>query len=492
MEYLHRAKAFLLINTGWKQIVVKNTIWASTAEGVVRILKLALILLLVRYFGPLEYGKFAFAFSFAATFGIIFDAGLVLTATREFSRNKENEELLPDLVLIKLILGLAGMLIISLGMLWLTEDVNVRWMILVFAAYLFASEFINLSYAIFRARQRMEYECYIRICQVLILLAAVGLVMWKAPSVLNASFAYLGSGLLTLGLVVGTLWQGEGKLRFQLRWDVWRRLFRIALPLGMAGGVGALYMNIDSVMLGYWGQITETGWYNVAAKANGVVLVPMSLLSLTTFPAFVSTAGSVDSKFKRRWDIWAGGMIALGSFFACVVLATANEIVELAFGELFRPAALTLQILIITAALIYIYTPCYQALVMFDRQNTLFWALSSGAVINVILNAALIPHYSLYGAAWATVATHIVILCELYFLTARYTPITPINGALFGAVSFSAVSGTLAYLAMKWTGGSLWLSTPIGAVVFLGCFIGLKRAVEMMAARWRLSSAQRA
>jgi len=487
MDLWARLKAFLLVNQGWKQIVVKNTIWTSIAEGVVRLLRLGLILLVVRYFGPTEYGKFAFAFSFAAMFGVIFDSGLVMAATREFAVDRDNEQFLPDIILMRFGLGLVGMTAIGLGMLWMTDDITVRTMMLVLGVYLFIAELLNLSFAIVRARQKMEYECLIRVIHTLLLLAGVGLVLWKDPSVMMVSFAYLGSAVLTVAIIGVVLRRRLGEFRFQLRWDVWKRLLQIGFPLALAGGMGAVYMNVDSVMLGYWGQMTETGWYNAAAKVNGIMTVPMSLLALVAFPAFVSTAGCVDETFQKRWDKWTLAMVGLGGFVACLVLATADQMIEIAFGEAFRPASLALQILILTAALMYMYMPSYQALIMFDQQTRLFWCLALGALVNVLLNVLLIPRFSLYGAAWATVITHVIILLQVFWFAGKYTPIQPVSRSLLSAIIMAVVAGIVSYGAMVSSGTGVWLMIPLGTVLFLGTFALLAMRRNAVAARTRLS-----
>ena len=123
-----RIKKLLLANQGWSQVVLKNTFWLLISEAVARGLKFALIVAMLRYFGPAEFGKFAFAFSFVTLCGIVFESGLVTTATREFSRSRENEQFLPDLILMRLAFGFLGMLIIVIGAFLVTGDPAIRAM----------------------------------------------------------------------------------------------------------------------------------------------------------------------------------------------------------------------------------------------------------------------------------------------------------------------------------------------------------------------------
>lgn len=469
-------KSLLFENRSWKQILIRNAVWAAAAEVIVRLLRIVQVLLVVRYFGPTDYGKFTFAFSFAAIFSIVFDSGLLIAATREFAINKENEELIVDVVLMKIVLGVLGMLAVVVGAFWITKDQGIRATIVVLGFYVFLGELISTFCAVYRARQEMQYEGYLRAGQAALLLAAVGAVLWKAPSILGVGCAYVGASIVTVAIAGVASSRSHWRLHFRLRWNVWKRFLRIALPLGLVGSVMILYGNLDSVMLGHWGKITETGWYNAAGRINGLVLLPMSLVWLVTLPAFASVAGVVDGTFRNRWDKWTTWMIALGLLFGALILVTAEPLVELVFGPVFRPAGAALQILIIGAVLMYIYTPCYQALIMFGQTTKLFWAVLCGGVVNVILNATFIPRYGMFAASWAMVATHFVVLCALFILVARFTPIRPMNRAFCSAFLISTASAGLAYLVMKLVAANLWVTAPLGVLVFVVTFAATQRA----------------
>lgn len=475
MSLAGRFKHALLVNRTWKQVVLKNMVWATLAEAIVRGLKLLVLPLVARAFGPAQFGQFAFAYSFASMFDVVFDSGLALTTTRELAAAGRNEELLPDILLMKWTLGAVGMGALGLGMVLITRDQATRISIVVLGIAFFVLEMVNLSFSVFRARQRMEYEFLVRIAQAVFLLSAVGVVAWRAPTVLNVSYAYLVSGLMTLGLAV-TIVPGLWRVRRGVRGEVWVKLLRIALPLALAGGATTIYMNVDSVMLGAFGKITETGWYNLATRITGILLVPTGLLSVVIFPAFASTASDVGQIFRRRWDAWSAGMIGIGFYVAFAVLATSDRIVQVLFGSDFHPTSLVLKILVVTVLLIFLYTPSYQSMIVFDQQRLLFWTLLAAAVINVLLNLILIPSYGMYGSAWATVATHVVILCTLLVLAGRRTPLRPVNAAWVSALVGSGIAGALAYLVMVAVGRMWWLAVPLGGLVFAGVLMGLRKS----------------
>jgi len=485
MKVIARVFGFLLTNRSWKQTLIKNTFWLALADGVGKVLRIVTVVLMVRFLGPTEYGKFAFAFSFVTMFSTMYDFGLLYVATREFSANRETEQLLPELLMIKILLGIVTLIVIVVGSVWITEELIIRIMIIVLGSYLLTLELGSLAYAIFRARQKMEYETITKVTQSVLLFVGIGMVLWLNPSALSASYAHLGAGALFLAMIFGAFRHRGWQLAFRLRgWDFLRQWFRLALPLGLAGILIALYMNIDSVMLGYLQRFAEAGWYNAAVKTiQGFVLIPITYSALASFPMFTAMSVNRDPSFRKRWDAWTGWMIIVGVYLTMAVIATADQVVVLIYGKAFEPTISALKILSLVSMMMYLYMPYYHAIIIFKKYSQFFWCHFVGAFVNVLMNVFLIPRYGLYGAAWASVVTHLVILIVLFSFAARHTQLKPVNEAFLTAILGSAISGVLAYLVMMVMRGNLWFSISLGTIVFAACIFGLKKVMEKVRAR---------
>ena len=68
-----RYLSLLFRNRSQTQTLLKNSFWLGIADGATRLTKFLLTLYVIRTFGRLEYGKFAFAFAFVALFSTFFD-----------------------------------------------------------------------------------------------------------------------------------------------------------------------------------------------------------------------------------------------------------------------------------------------------------------------------------------------------------------------------------------------------------------------------------
>lgn len=469
-------KRFFLENTGFKQTILKNTFWLSIAQGISGVINFFLMIYIIRTFGPTEYGKFAFAFAFVSLFSTLFDFGLSTTVTREFARDKDKVKHILDLLILKLIIGIGVLLFIFLGAFFVTQDKLVAKIILILGLYIFTVEIINLFYALFRSQQKMEIEAIFRIVQIAVLSPIVFGVISLRPSVLNLSYAYVGATSIVLLIIFGFfIFKNNFNFpRLSFNKSIWKEFLIIGWYLALAKGVGDITMYTDSVMLGYWGQVTEIGWYNAALKINGLVLFPAVIVTTAIFPSLIAILNDSENRFIKYWEFWMKGTVFFSVLLVFIVLSRADNIIEIAYSSDFLPAASALKILIFVAAIVYIYNLYFQVLLIFDQQKKIFYAMLIGAIVNVILNTILVPKFSLYGAAVAAVTTHFVILCQYLVLTSRYTIIKPFNTVSLFTVSISVISGLLMYLGVNLMDAikiNSFISISCGILIYLSLIV---------------------
>ena len=468
---------FFYKNVNTRQTIFKNALWLALAQGLTGVIKFFLAVLVIREFGATEYGKFAFAFSFVSIFSSLFDFGLFAATTRELARNKAKERIFPSLLALRLCLGCLIVPIIFIASLFVTPDKLTQKIMLVMGFFIFTTELLNFFFALFRARQNMEVEATFRIANTFILAGAVLATLYLAPSILNLSFAYVGSNLVTLIIVFASLLFRDNKgfsFRPLFNLPVWKEFILVGAYLALARGVGDVTMYTDSVMLGYWNQITETGWYNAAIKVNGLILFPMAVISAAVFPALVSALSESREKFTKLWKLWNKVTVFLAVMLSSVVYVNADKIIEALYTPAFQPTGAALKILVFMAAIVYVHGMFYHVLLIFDKQKKIFFVVLIGAVVNVVLNLILIPKFSLYGAAIATVVTHLVILLQYGRLIPKETFIKPFNSEFLFILAISLISVVVMYMAssfLKYHIDNLFLSLLFGVVVFSFSFM---------------------
>jgi len=417
-------KSILFNNHTVKQTIFKNTFWLTVGMGADRLLKLILLIYAARILGATEYGKFNFALAFVSLFVVFHNFGLPRIVTREFSREERKEEVF-SVFSLKILLSLMFLILILISTFLITGDPAVQRIIIILALFSLINSFITILYAFFQAKQQMEYQALGETLQALLVIGFGFFALFKFPSIENLSYSYLLGAFIALIVVLFFFYFKISPLR--IRWDkkVWHKFFKMSWPLALTGLFGALFSNIDSAMMGFWGMHAETGWYNAAYRIIFVVIIPMGLISGSFYPVLSKFFKESKEKIQRIWDYQMELMILFAIPLIVGGITLAPQIISYFYPSGFSASILAFQILAFTAGGIFLYRPFYDILIASNQQKKIFWITLSGAIINIIFNLILIPKYSLYGAAVATVITYFLVIMVSLIFTIKYTPVSP-------------------------------------------------------------------
>lgn len=395
-----------------KNKIFKNSIWLIGGEGISRLFLALLLIYAARILGAEQFGVFSFSLAFCSIFLIFSNLGLSEIITRELTKDKEREKDYSAVMSLKIVLSLMAFFLIFFASFFVEE--NIRKIIWIIGIYVVSRHFLVVVYAFFRARQKMKYEAWTKIFQTLITLVSGIILLRYIPSVSVLSYVLLGSTLLTILFVLILFSLVIMPISFSLDFKVWKKFLKLSWPLGLTTLFAAVYIYIDSVMMGFWGQIVQVGWYNAAYKIVGVLMITSSLIGASFFPILSKLFNESKEEFYRVFKYYLKLMIFLALFAVIFGIPLSSYIIKIIYGDSFLPAVFALQILIIMAALYALYNTFYLGLIASNQQRKVFWISLIAAIINIVFNFILIPKYSLYGAASATLITYIVLLVLSY------------------------------------------------------------------------------
>jgi len=435
-------------NTRTKQTIIKNTFWLFLAQAICRFLKLALIIYVAGILGATEYGKFTFALAFVSLFVIFSDFGLSPIIVREFARERKKEKDFSAILSLKIILSLGTLILIFLSSFFITSNSSIRNIIWILAVFIIVDGFPQIVYAFLRARQKMEFESLARIFQILAITASGFFVIFKFASVKSLSFAYLFAGTGALFVILSLFHFKIFSLRPSIKPLIWKKFLAMSWPIALAGIFSTIYSQIDLVMLGFWNQITEAGWYGASYRIIGMVIIPGVLISQSFFPVLSISFKESREKLQKVFDKFIEVMMVLSIPLVLGGITLAPKIIDWIYDSSYLPAVLAFQILLVMVVITYLFYPLSSILIASNQQKKVFWITLIGAIINIILNLILIPKFSLYGAAWATLITYIVLLL-LTLITVVHSGIVRIIGLNFFFILLGIImASTLMYFVI--------------------------------------------
>jgi O-antigen/teichoic acid export membrane protein len=249
-------------------------------------------------------------------------------------------------------------------------------------------------------------------------------------------------------------------------------LFREALPLGISTIMVTVYFYVDTVLLRALKGEAAVGYYNAAYRLLSFSLMVPVVFNQVIFPLFSRCMAEGDAGRARLRPIFRRAVLYMGLTGIPVMAALwifSEPVIVLVCGETYRSSALTLGILGLAMAVIFLTYPHLSILVASGRQILFAWIAGAGGLLNVLLNLVLIPRFGIEGAAWATVITESLVLACALFCARRYAGLTAWHGELIKIpLATGAIVGAgFCVLSLP----TIWALAVLALVFFLLLFI---------------------
>ncbi|HHD92444.1 MAG TPA: flippase [Candidatus Portnoybacteria bacterium] len=406
-----------------KSTILKNTFWLGSSEIISRFLRFFLVVSAARILGVTEYGQFSFVSQILFFSAIFTDLGISPILTRELSKNwsREKKNISSTLLLKTILILLTWLAIFVLSFAFIHETI-IRIILIILSFDTVSGAFIKFINALFEARQKMRYEAWGTVLRSFLIVISGLFILFNYPSIINLSWTYaIGSILTAIFLTYIYQKTTQEKLLLSIDTSNWKKILSISWPVAMTVVFAAIYHSMDSIMLGFWGMMTENGWYSAAYKIMDISLTPIIWISSSFFPVlsqkFKNTQGKEAQKkiFVSHLSI----LTILGFPITIGGIMLAPQIINLVYGSAYQPSVLAFQILMGALLLIYLNNTFGQTLLAANFQKYSFGVTVIGAFINIALNWILIPRYSLYGAATATFLTYLFDFITIMILTKK-------------------------------------------------------------------------
>lgn len=249
-----------------------------------------------------------------------------------------------------------------------------------------------------------------------------------------------------------------------------KRHFVPILWLLMGSITASLYSKVDISMLGNLADSASVAYYANSHKIVGLCLGLVTALTSVFLPR-LSFLYALDRDSFNKCLTDGLHILLLVTVPACVgICLVAKNLMVCVFGDLFLPGAAVLQILAILAIIKGIGDLlCYQTIVCSGNERYLIWSRLAAGIVNVILNAVLIPRYTYCGAAIASVISELIVNGMLLPRVLKVTKLS-VSAKFCGSVVISttvmAIGVLLLQNAMGTGAASLVLSVVTGIFIY--------------------------
>ena len=404
----------------------RNAIYSYIGAG----LGFITIMWIAHLLSPAENGAIRIIISYSALFAQFANLGFIAVTTRFFPYFRDHEKGHHGFLFYAIVVSLIGSLLALLVFLciqpYLIESNQAKSPL--FATYMFylmPLTFFTVFFNVFDSYLRACYssvagsftkEFLLRIMLLGVLaLSYADLIGFKTFIFLYMTFTCLP----TLMLVFYIVRQGEWHVRpirgFMSK-ELRKEMFRLSIYSILAGGAGAVILNVDTVMINQLLGEEKTGIYGIAMNFGVIILIPAR--SLYRIASSIVAENFKTGKLKEIDKLYSqscNSQLAIGSLLFIGIWANIDNIMHL-LPEAYASGK---NIILILAAgyLVEMATGINQVITSnspYYRYDTYFVFMMVGIVI--LMNYIFIPLYGIIGSAIATVLTVTASNAMRYFL----------------------------------------------------------------------------
>jgi O-antigen/teichoic acid export membrane protein len=385
--------------------VVRNVVSIGLARGVSILFDGAAYILIARNFSTSDYGHYVSIYALITLVDLAADMTVFDVGVREIaSHPHQRETWLGAVTALRTLLALIGTAFF-LAYIWfghLGQDPSLLPAALI-AALAIPTGALRTPLALFRAMMRMEYEFALIGGTRFLNLIGVLLVIFLRGSIIYLFLVMLGSRL-ALGIAAWALSRFRFGVRCAFETSTIAILARESFPMGVSGTLVAAQLKLDLVMVAMITGSTAAGIYGVVAQVPEYLLYLPVIVSTPLLPLLSRAHAQNDQpQFERLYARLIGTMLIL--VFPLVVLGSmrAADVVNLLFGEKYKPAAILLPWIMFSVAAMWISHALAISTVAAKLQRHFIWIQGTCATVYLVMNTTLIPGFGYWGALSARV-----------------------------------------------------------------------------------------
>jgi O-antigen/teichoic acid export membrane protein len=458
----------------------KNIIW-----NVIRTISTVLFPLisfpyLSRIIGPEGIGKINFATSFVSYFIMLSSIGVPLYGIREIARVRKNKENLISTTQELFILHFAVSIVVYIGFIGIIYlngklyDEKLLFFITSFSIILTA---LGVDW-LYQGLEKYEYITIRSLVFSFLSLCAIFIFIHNKEDYILSSaitvFATLGSSILNFYKARKIIFVQRTR-----KWDFKRHLKSLT-TIYIMNFIISIYIQLDTVMLGFLSSPVNVGYYSSAIKITRVLLMIVSSIGTVLLPRL---SFYIANEMKAEFDelitksIMVVFFLSLPTVISEILLS--NEIIIFFAGIKFLPAA---SCMAISAPIIFFIglTNIFGIQILFPlgfEKKVVISALI-GAIISLTLNFILIPRFAHVGAAIATLMTELtVFLIQMLILKNKFSIQWPTeNIKKYCIASIVLFIFLILIKIIVPQSYRLIVSIPLGIIIYFGVLILMKES----------------
>ena len=400
--------------------LLSNTFYSGIANASGIFLLLVLVLA-GRFLGAGDFGIFTFSLALVTTVSLLSDFGVSTLVQRTVARSPElAESHFGNLTTLKVLLSVLAILISTGAVFLLKPEADVRMVVVILAVAAALKSLKTVPITFFQALDRFDLYALSYFLHNFGFFVVGTIALWRGASLV--AFVCIFAAFKTVDTAFSYVLARRTVARTAPRFDFsfMRRLQIEALPLGIYVLINEVYSYADTILLSMLRSNVEVGWYNGAYKIfEGLAVFPLILCQAMS--PQLSRLFKTDLSGHRalavrtiKFGVMAAGLVVLSGIVA------GRDLVLFLFGAAYEPSVPALKVLLVTFLFVFLNMIFQMLLITIDRQGAMPWMGLGGFGTVIVASLVLIPRYGHLGAAFAFLASELVLFVIGFFFLYRF------------------------------------------------------------------------
>ena len=386
----------------------KNAIWLIGGKIGQVLVNLTVGLFMARYLGPSNYGLVSYGTAYTTFFASLANLGINSVLVKELidHPNQEGKILGTSLFLRMISSVLSALMIIGIVHVVDAGEPETILIVSLCSLGLIFHIFEVINYW-FQSRLKSKVTAIVTlIAYLLTALYKLALMVLGKDAVwfaFSTSFDYLCIGIMLLLVYV----KDKGA-RFTVSKEYACELLKKSCHFILPGIMIAVCSQTDKIMLKQMVGETETGYYSTAISLCHAWCFVLTALIDSFTPSIMKLYNIDEKQFVRRNKQLYAMIFYLCALVSVVFTLTSDWLVSFLYGKEYLPVAPILKILTWYTAFSYLGGGRNAWVVCKGAQKHLLKVYFAAALVNVVLNSILIPHFGASGAAFASLCAQVM------------------------------------------------------------------------------------
>lgn len=386
---------------------INNASWLIGGRVVQMIISLFVGIITARYLGPENYGLISYGGAYVAFFTSLCNLGINSVIIKEFYDNpNEQGTAIGSVLLMRFVSSLLSVITIVSIVMVLDRDepqtVAVVFLCSLGAVFHIFEIFNYWFQSIYKSKitALATFLAYIVTSLYKIVLLILGKsICWFAFA---TSVDYI---TVAIFLLLAYKKYNGPKLRFSFKKA--KALLKVSYHYILSSTMVAIYGQTDKLMLKQMLNETEVGYYSTAITICMMWTFVLQAIIDSIYPSILKLKSENQEAYERKNRQLYAIVFYVSCFVSVGFLMFGDFVVKVLYGEAYSDSATVLKIATWYVAFSYLGVARNAWIVSENKQKYLKYIYGCAAVMNVILNAVVIPFWGASGAALATLITNV-------------------------------------------------------------------------------------